>query len=258
MIATIAMLAAAMRIVSLSPATTEELLELGADRHVVAIDAFSERPARIKRFPRLGGIFDANAELVLAAQPSLVLYQAEEFDTLATAALRRARLNVVGLPGQRLEDAWRGIERVGQLTGRERQAKALVARLQAHIAQRARSVEHKRRLRVLVVSWDQPIASVAHGSFVDDLLERANLENVAKNAGTPWPSLSPEYVAKTNPDVVIVNTTEGFSLDRQRLPWNLLDAAKNRKIALVAPRFECGPYIDELFDAIVRSVAPFR
>jgi ABC-type Fe3+-hydroxamate transport system substrate-binding protein len=255
MIGLIALLAATSRIVSLSPATTEDLLEIGASSQVVAIDEYVKRPHQVKRMPRLGGIFDANAELVLAEQPTLVVFQ--EPDTPAMAALRRTRLDVVGLPGESLQDDWRTILRVGQLTGRERQANALVSRLKGNIDRRAHQAAHQRRLRVLLLLGDQPIFSVARGSFVDDLLQLANLQNVAQDAGTPWPQLSPEFAAKSNPDVLIVDDNEG-TLSVDRPPWSFMPAAIEHRIVHVRQQLDCGPYIDQLFNAILAAVAPYR
>jgi iron complex transport system substrate-binding protein len=256
MIAQLAILVATARIVSLSPATTEDLFELGAAPQVVGIDQFAERPAQIKGYPRFGGTYSANAELVMAAEPSLVIYQRP--DTPAIAALRRTNLDVVGLPGQTLRDDWTTIETVGKLTGRELQAHALVRRLRGHIADRARGLSRQRRLRVLLTLGDFPVFSVASGSFPDDLLRLANLENVAENAGTPWPQLSPEFVAESNPDVIIVADDQGILLSPQRPPWDFMDAAKARRIVHIREDLDCGPYIDRLFDAIVDAVAPYR
>jgi ABC-type Fe3+-hydroxamate transport system substrate-binding protein len=247
---------AAMRLVSVSPAVTADLFAIGAGPQVVAIDAYAKRPKQIAGLPRIGGVYDVNVEGVLGKRPTLVAYQ--ELDTPAIESMRSTGVRVVRVPGLSLADDWTAIRTLGELTDHQSAADALVAHLQARLDRSSARVAPKRKLRVLLLLWPDPIWSVARGSFVDDLLARANLVNVMHDAPRPWPMLSPEIIARSNPDLIIVDDNEHFSLPVDRMPWKLLAAVREHRVAHLHEKLDCGPYIADLFDDIIRAVAPYR
>jgi iron complex transport system substrate-binding protein len=256
MLAVAAIAATAMRIVSVSPAATEDLFAIGAGPKVVAIDAYVKRPRAIAGLPRIGGVYDVNIEGVLGQRPSLVVYQ--ELDTPAIESMRETGVRVVRLPGKSLADDWTAIHMLGDLTGRKQVANTLMAHLQTRFNHDAARVASKRKLRVLLLLWPNPIWSAARGSFVDDLLTRANLVNVLHDTPRAWAMVSAETVAITNPDVVLVDSNEHFTLPVDRMPWKLLMAVRMHRIAYLHEKLDCGPYIDDLFEDILRATEPYR
>ena len=61
------------RIVSLSPHATELLFAAGAGRNVVGVTESCDRPAAVKRLPKISGFRGANVEAVIALKPDLVV-----------------------------------------------------------------------------------------------------------------------------------------------------------------------------------------
>jgi iron complex transport system substrate-binding protein len=61
------------RIVSLSPAITEILFDIGAGSRVVAVTSYCDFPQQVKKLPKVGGYLDPNVEKVSALSPDLVL-----------------------------------------------------------------------------------------------------------------------------------------------------------------------------------------
>lgn len=247
---------AAMRIVSVSPAVTEDLFAIGAGPNVVAIDAYSHRPKQIAALPRIGGVYNVNIEAVLGKYPTLLVYQ--ELGTPAIESLRSIDARVVRVPGLSLSDDWAAIRTLGELTKRRSEAQSLVARVQARMRRSSARVASKRRLRVLLLLWPQPIWSAARGSFADDILARANLVNVMHDVPRAWPMLSPETIAQTNPDVILVDDNEHFTLPTDSAPWSLLAAVRHGRIAHLHEKLDCGPYIGDLLDDVIRAVEAYR
>ena len=56
MIALALAVATAVRVVSLSPALTEDLFAIGAGPEIVGVDAYSDRPAAARALPRVGSM----------------------------------------------------------------------------------------------------------------------------------------------------------------------------------------------------------
>src|SRR3954467_13518107 len=62
-----------LRIVSLSPNTTETLFALGVGDRVVGRSRYCDHPPEAARIPVVGGYVDASLEAILALHPDLVV-----------------------------------------------------------------------------------------------------------------------------------------------------------------------------------------
>ena len=66
-------MATPQRIVSLLPAITEMVCELGGCDRLVGVDRHSNFPAQVQSLPRLGGMDDTPLEALVQLKPDLVL-----------------------------------------------------------------------------------------------------------------------------------------------------------------------------------------
>ena len=118
------------RIVSLSPAATENLFAVGAGRQVVAVDALSNYPKRAPR-TKLSG-FTPNAEAIASYKPDLVVLHS---GGKIIQQLRQLRIRVIQLPAARnLAHAYAEIVQIGRATGHPQAARRLVRSMKARIA----------------------------------------------------------------------------------------------------------------------------
>src|SRR5262245_58726849 len=62
-----------MRIVSLIPALTEMLFDIGAGKQVVGVGRYDTFPLEVRSLPRVGGLLDPDYEAILRLNPDLVL-----------------------------------------------------------------------------------------------------------------------------------------------------------------------------------------
>lgn len=216
----VALALAALRIVSLVPAITEDLFAIGAGRAVVAVDAYSDRPAAAARLPRIGALREVNAEAILALRPDLVVglpYQAPVLEALARAGVHTAML-----PLDDLSDDLDALDRLGALTGHQRGAREVRRRIEYALdALSARAARFPERTAFVVIGED-PLYTAGPGSYVDDVLRLAHLHNVVPKSGTPWPAYSEERLVVDQPDVLIV--ADGTSL--RGAPWQRLRAVR--------------------------------
>ncbi len=247
--------AAALRIVSLSPALTEDLFAIGAGSRVVGVDAFSNRPPPAKALPRVGTLREVNAEAVLGLRPDLVVgipYEAARLSDLRRAGVRTQMFRVDDLAGD-----FAAITTLGRVTGRAPAATALVASLRARLDAIARRSARFRRLRAFVAIGRTPIVTAGAGSYVDDLLRYANLDNVARDVQAPWPGYSSEELIAQQPDVIIVpDPSPAFDGE----PWVRLDAVRAGRIVRIAQDdlLRPGPHVPDVVEAIVAQVERWR
>jgi iron complex transport system substrate-binding protein len=206
----------AQRIISLAPSVTETLFALGAGDRLVAVSRHCDYPAPARALPRAGDYLRPSIETIISLTPDVVIGVETPANRAKVDELRRLGVRVVIVPEHTLADAWRSIEIVGGLVGKQVEAAALTARLQEELAAVAASVATKERRRVLFVVGHDPLVAVGQGIFLDELITVAGGENVARNLGRfsgdeaghaaalgPWPRLSLETVIAAAPEVII-------------------------------------------------------
>lgn len=242
------------RIVSLAPALTEDLFAIGAGPSIVGVDAYSNRPSAALRLPRVGGLREVNAEAVLALHPDLVLgipYEAAHLADLERAGVRTRTLRL-----DDLDDDLETIGLLGRLTGRERAAQALVGEIRGRLDAGARRAAQHRRLTVIVALGSAPLMTAGKGSYIDQLLGLANLENVVREH-TLWPAYSPERLLAEQPDVIVV-PSQRIALTGE--PWDRLDAVRAGRIVRIAEDdlLRPGPRVADVLDALIAQTGAWR
>jgi iron complex transport system substrate-binding protein len=245
--------AAGIRIVSLSPALTEDLFAIGSGPNVVGVDAFSDRPAAARALPRVGGMRDVNAEAVLALHPDVVV--GIPYEAVHLADIARAGVRTEALPLNDLRDDLRAIERLGVLTGHTPAAQRLVQSIRARLAIIAGAARGRRRLSAFVSLGG--MGSAGGGSYVDELLGLANLQNVTGGVKRPWLEFSPEDLLRAQPDVIIV-PDRGPSLAGE--PWSHLRAVHDGRIVRIPEDdlLRPGPRVADVLADLVAGTARWR
>ena len=196
----------ARRIVSLSPAATENLFAVGAGALVVGVSAADDYPAEVRRLPRVGDYGKPAYERILALRPDLILAESATIDPGDVATLeRRLKRPVFAQKSARYGDVAAHLLQMGRLTGREAGAKGVAAAMAAKQAQAERIVRGRPPVTVFVEVSPSPLYGAGRGSFVDDLIRRAGGVNVLKGSN-PFPIVSKEALLAANPAHYVIAT----------------------------------------------------
>jgi len=202
------------RIISLAPSTTQWLVALGAQNRIIGATEHCELPPAahdVTRFtvhptPSFEAIVGAKADLIVTADIASAAH---------VARLRELGQTVLVLNNDRYDGILRDGETLGAALGDGAQARALIARLRAdREAVEASVLAHEPKPRGLLALSPALDFVAGPGSYADNLMRMAGVENVAGGAPTRWPKLSREAVVGADPDLIIV--TE--SIDGDNLP----------------------------------------
>lgn len=250
---TLELQAPAKRIVSLMPSLTETVCALDACNRLVGIDRHANWPAQVKGLPQVGGIDDANIERIVALKPDLVLLRPR---SRAAEPLERLGIKVLALDAKTHADMRRVMETVARATGRPGAGEAFWRGLDARLnAARAR-VPLGWQGRRVYFEVHGGVAAASESSFIGETLARLGLANAVPGTLGPFPKMSPEFVVRADPDVLMVSALGEISTMASRPGWSAMAAIQRGRVcSFASARFDLmmrpGPRLDEAADAIV-------
>ncbi|MET3494642.1 ABC transporter substrate-binding protein [Variovorax boronicumulans] len=250
---TLELQAPARRIVSLMPSLTETVCALDACDRLVGIDRHANWPASLKGLPQVGGIDDANVERIVALKPDLVLLRPR---SRAAEPLERLGLKVLALDAKTHADMRRVMETLARATGRAGAGEAFWKKIDARLnAARAR-VPLDWQGRRVYFEVHGGMAAASESSFIGETLARLGLANAVPGTLGPFPKMSPEFVVRADPDVLMVSALGEISAMATRPGWSAMSAVRRGRIcSFASARFDLmmrpGPRLDEAADAIV-------
>lgn len=201
----------ATRVVSLGPATTEALFAIGAGGITVGRSRFCDTPPEARALPSVGGFTDPSIETILSLRPDLVVGirgpgGAAIVDTLEARGVRtyfpetESKNQILSL-----------LRGLGERTGHEAEATAIVSGIEAELARVRAAVAKKVKRRALLVYGRAPLVVAGRGSFADEMLALAGLEN-ACTSHEHYPTIDVERVLAWDPDDVL-DASVGMGMD---------------------------------------------
>lgn len=247
------------RIVSLAPNITEILFALGLDREIVGVTEYCNVPAAAQVKPRIGGLMNPNIERIVESNPDLVVMSTSgnmrtDYDKLTGLGLRVFVTNP-----QTIDGIFKSLHDLGTLTGREPVADSLVSSLQDKKRILLKRYEHHRPRRVLFLLSLNPVIVVGEGAFLQELLELARGENIARGSSTPYPQLSREEIFNRKPEVLLATHDAAGSVEHilTAYPeWRSLPAVQSHNVVLLDADLVTrpGPRIIEALEVILHAI----
>lgn len=260
-----------MQICSLLPSATEILYALGLGDAVVGVTHECDFPPEAAKKPPLirprvdpqalpgvidrqvtdllsrgESIYSVDADMLASLAPDLIITQdlchvcAASPDDLATALTRFSkRPKILSLTPHSLADVWDDIRRVGEATGRRRDAQGLAMCLEQKVAAVEMKVANARRPRVLCLEWMDPFCIGGH--WVPEMVAKAGGEDVLGRSGEPSFRATSEQIADTNAEIIVVmpcgyssgRATAEFNFKELPSSWDKLPAIHNRRVFAV-------------------------
>lgn len=214
------------KIVTMLPSLTETLCAMGACERLVATDSFSDWPDSVKKLPKMGGLFDASPEKIVALKPDLVLISV--YGKLQEP-LERSGITTFAVKTESYEDIFRTTRLLGEILNQRSAAERLVAQIQQQIyAQETRAAKAKDRPTVYFEIDPTPY-TVGPGSFIGVLIAKARGQNIIPKELGDFPQISPELVVRKNPEVIVL-THPGAADLAKRPGWSRLRAIQNNRV----------------------------
>lgn len=195
--------APATRIVALAPSDCEILCALGAEDLLVGRGAYCDYPESILDVPVVETGENTNLEQIIALQPQVVLMADMAQTAEQVQALEDAGIRVVLSDANDIEGVYTAIRMIGQLTGLEGEAEALVADMQATFdGIAAQSEETGKTVYFEVSPLEYGLWTAGANTFMDELASLCGLTNAFADV-EGWAAISEEQVLERDPDYIV-------------------------------------------------------
>lgn len=220
----------ALRVVSLSPAIDESLTALGHDDLLVGISDYSESALKL---PRVGTLFTPNYEALAKAEPTLII--ATEIRGANLAALEPIASTLI-LPWLTTSEIAASLERLGQLTDSAVEARKLAQEFRSLPSEASAGA---RRILLVFPTTGALLSEVWYlkkNSLHGAILHQAGGKNAVDHAVEGAPRLSLEELLRTDPDGLIILTSQdmlGMALEMKGRLAALKPLRAAPKIAIV-------------------------
>ena len=225
-----------LRIVSLSPTATEMMYLIGADDLLVAVDSFSNFPAEAAEKATDLSAFEPNAEAILGYEPDVVLLGFDSNNISEQLTSADPSITVwLGAAAASLDDAYRQIMELGELTGRIDEAEEAMSALSGRIAAAIEGVTAPPG-STYYYELDDTLYSVTSNTFVGALLAEFGLVSIADGVeeGNDYPQLSAEVIIEKNPTLIFLADTkccgQSAATVAARPGWEGIDAVVNGRV----------------------------
>jgi iron complex transport system substrate-binding protein len=247
----------ARRVVSMNPSLTSILVALGASSVLVGVEEHAaDLHPELTSVPIVGGLFNPSLEAVVALEPDLVVLvpSAEQRDF--QGRLEALGIEVLALPNISVEEILASIEVLGARVGRMAEARARVAEIRRTFAQVRAAADGRPPVRAVVVLQRDPLFVVGQGSFIDEMLRAAGIDNVARALSDPYPRAAVEWLIAAAPELILDASDEPPAAAAFWARWPSIPAVANGDaFALPASATYPGPYIDRSLRLIEERVA---
>ncbi len=221
------------RVVSLLPSSTESLCEMQQCARLVGVDRYSNWPQSVLALPKVGGGLDPSIEAIVALKPDVVLLSVS---SRVSDRLESLGIKVVALEPKTHADVRRVLTLIGELFAvpRAQGADRLWRVIDAAVQAAAQSLPPRARGARVYFEVSRGPYAAGQTSFIGETLARLGARNVVAAELGPFPRLSPEYVLRAQPDVVMVSNRSAQPL--QLYPgWQHLAAVRAGRLCVFGP-----------------------
>ena len=224
------------RIISLAPSVTETLFLLGAGDRVAGVTAYCDWPAEALAKPKIGTLLEPNYEIILAAQPDVVIASTAGNDRQAVLKLAELGIPVFVTAPRNVERIYETVAQIAAVAGEEARGTQLVAEMKERIERIRNRIGKRPPVTAFFITWFEPLLAPGRKTFETDVLRLAGVESISSDSAEFYPRYSLEQVLKRDPDVILTVRHTGSPLpDLRRVAgWKELRAVREGRVYVVS------------------------
>jgi len=197
-----AWLAAAPRVISLSPANTE--LAFAAGITPIAVSAYSDYPKQAKEIEQVANWQGMNFERIVALKPDVILAWRGGNPERQVNQLESLGSKVIWLDPQSVSEVEDALRQLAPLSPTPEKAYQAANDLATQFAELKARYKNSSPKKVFLEFSEQPLFTANKNAIQNEIVELCGGQNIFANSRVPWPQVSREQVLVRQPQAIII------------------------------------------------------
>ena len=222
------------RIVVLDPATVEMIYMLGAEDKIVGVANLERSKVwpeeKVAKLESVGTFMKPSLEKIIALKPDLVIMSALTGEELNNG-LKSNNIEAKRVQANSIEEIFTNFLEVAKMLGKENEANKIIAEKKAKLEEIKKiATGNKKGLFVMSAS---PLMVFGNDNLPNDIMKLLNIKNIAENQKGRNPIVTPEFIIKENPDMIITLLPNPSQIVTTNPQLKNVNAIKNSKFIVV-------------------------
>ena len=222
------------RIVVLDPATVEMIYMLGAEDKIVGVANLERSKVwpeeKVAKLESVGTFIKPSLERIITLKPDLVIMSALTDDNLNNG-LKSNNIESKRIQANSIEEIFTNFMEVAKMLGKENEANKIIAEKRAKLEEiKKMAAINKKGLFVMSAS---PLMVFGNDNLPNDIMKLLNIKNIAENQKGRNPIVTPEFIIKENPDIIITLLPNPSQIVATNPQLKNVNAIKNNKFIVV-------------------------
>lgn len=222
------------RIVVLDPATVEMIYMLGAEDKIVGVANLERSKVwpeeKVAKLESVGTFIKPSLERIITLKPDLVITSALTDDNLNNG-LKSNNIEAKRIQANSIEEIFTNFMEVAKMLGKENEANKIIAEKRAKLEEiKKMATGNKKGLFVMSAS---PLMVFGNDNLPNDIMKLLNIKNIAENQKGRNPIVTPEFIMKENPDIIITLLPNPAQIMATNPQLKNVNAIKNNKFIVV-------------------------
>ena len=222
------------RIVVLDPAVVEMVYLLGGEDKLVGIAKLERSKIwpeeKTEKVESVGTFINPSLEKIIALKPDLVIESFHSSDAI-DKSLTSNNIEIIKIQANSIEDIFKNFQKVAKILGKEKEAEKIIAEKRQKIEEIKKiDTTEKKGLFILAPT---PMRVFGKGTLPNDIMEMLNIKNVAAGMEGMSPTLTPEYIIKENPDIILTFVKDPQEIVKANPQIKDISAIKNNKFVVL-------------------------
>ena len=222
------------RIVVLDPATVEMIYMLGAEDKIVGVANLERSKVwpeeKAAKLESVGTFIKPSLERIITLKPDLVITSALTDDNLNNG-LKSNNIEAKRIQANSIEEIFTNFMEVAKMLGKENEANKIIAEKRAKLEEiKKMAAINKKGLFVMSAS---PLMVFGNDNLPNDIMKLLNIKNIAENQKGRNPIVTPEFIMKENPDIIITLLPNPSQIVATNPQLKNVNAIKNSKFIVV-------------------------
>ena len=222
------------RIVVLDPATVEMIYMLGAEDKIVGVANLERSKVwpeeKVAKLESVGTFMKPSLEKIIALKPDLVIMSALTGEELNNG-LKSNNIEAKRVQANSIEEIFTNFLEVAKMLGKENEANKIIAEKKVKLEEIKKiATGNKKGLFVMSAS---PLMVFGNDNLPNDIMKLLNIKNIAENQKGRNPIVTPEFIMKENPDIIITLLPNPAQIVATNPQLKNVNAIKNNKFIVV-------------------------